>query len=297
VRRVLLVLAIACRGRSADPPVLVVRDAAPSVEAPPPCPGPASACSACEAGSAEACTSIAYQVTSDGERERYYRRGCELGDPDACQGVSAQLLGRDHAGFQAATGREAELRTARIAQQRARCAATPPDDKACIDAGIALAVGRGGPGEVAAGRTMLDAACTRGVIDGCDALSGLDDVPLPQRAKSARIACKNHHEAACGDLVGLFDHEPLDPSAGPFARDVLAERCKTDLGSCRFLAGMYWMGKGVPKNLAKARAMLDKACAADKDYCDDRDKLVAGKSFNDLGVPLPTLDLSHLTKP
>jgi TPR repeat protein len=105
-----------------------------------------------------------------------------------------------------------------------------------------------------------------------------------QNARAKRLlepACTAGRRDACVSLA----HVLVEEKNYPRAKTLYQDACDHGDG-CTGLAGLYEAGLGVPKDEAKARAIIERACAAnDALACSFKDNIAAlGKIFlNDLG--------------
>ena len=245
-----------------------------------PCPGMPAECAACTAGDGSACFKIAIAQKADDDEMTWYDRGCKLGHLDSCQGVSWYYsMHGTHEDFVRATAREQELQASQLATARKQCDAH--DEHACFEVGLDVGLGTGTTKDVAAGVAILDASCSRGYLDACDAVTGITDDPAVSD-RYARIACRRGRIMTCSDLLGLTGELHVLPGAGAFARRELTRMCDArNAEACDTLGGSYWMGAGGARNHALAARALASACALETNYCDDRDRFQHGdKNFN-----------------
>ncbi|NVB82702.1 MAG: sel1 repeat family protein [Kofleriaceae bacterium] len=170
------------------------------------------------------------------------------------------------------------------------------DEPKCLDYALALAFGTGMPADMPAAVKLMEASCDRLYMRSCIALTQIG-LPAAETLKYARHGCAIGEVSTCGMLVGLFNDQPIGAGQFAFARDQLAKRCDAkDADACWALSGIYWVGRGTPKNRAKAGQLIERACQLGA-HCEVRDRWKKGGGFfEDLG-PIPAINILPLVDP
>ena len=146
---------------------------------------------------------------------------------------------------------------------------------ACLSLGVYYVRGKNGvQRDVAHGQKLLENACSHDEFTSCFDLGhyigtkdikGTDATMLDYLKK----ACDGGEGGGCNELGVAMLHGDAGLAKDPEA--ALRQYTKgcdlDDAMSCRNEGVMYELGRGTPKDLAKAGTLYDKCCAADNDEC------------------------------
>ncbi|PRP99015.1 putative beta-lactamase HcpD precursor [Enhygromyxa salina] len=211
---------------------------------------------ACEAGDGRSCYRLGLHLaeqgpdheagtTAEGEAARLWRRGCELGSPDACTALSVSFIDGESGGE---FGGDPGAGDQRLAVDLARYGCQEGSAAGCTLAGQIFALGW----NVEQDRTTAEAyfryACDLGDVDGCEVLAswlgaGADANPdaNPDEDRAA-------DEAAAAELWVR-------------GRSLRERSCSEgELEDCIVLGAYYVRGLGVDKDFGRAVELYGQAC-------------------------------------
>jgi TPR repeat protein len=189
---------------------------------------------ACDPGDAEGCTSK-----------------CGRGDMDACAVLAAMYATGD--GVEREADKAVEL-------AKRSCDARSP--RGCVALGLLSEIGVGVPKDEKRAFDVYQRACRDGYAYGCyrlasTYLAGHGVAVDPAKATELlRNACNADEQAACAQVAAAT--EQSDPSA---AARVWEKACEAGHArSCASLGKLYEDGRGVAKNVMRARELYKRAC-------------------------------------
>jgi uncharacterized protein len=142
------------------------------------------------------------------------------------------------------------------------------DPKGCIERGLQYESGRGVPRDGALAARLYEAACERGVMQGCTNLGGLltdgaEGVPSnPPRAKSLlERACSAREAVGCANLGVLYERGVGVAADAARAAELYRSACDGESArGCVNFANMLDRGNGVAQDSARAHSLWEKAC-------------------------------------
>jgi hypothetical protein len=246
--------------------------------------------SACELGSAAACSALAkvYRTglktaASPAKAAEYANKACAAGDPAGC--VEQALLMDDRVREQDQLARACslgsvdtcwELASSYLANERPEPFAGRT--RTLLELGCDLGDGRActGAGDLAKSATdhveagkRYDRACERGDVDGCEGLVDLIltdrlDRDVSEAVYAFEVACSRGEMAtACSELgLAMLDAD-LGVADNPRARALLRQSCVNETSpakSCFVLGNLYESGKGGDRDRTLAAQYYKWAC-------------------------------------
>jgi TPR repeat protein len=230
----------------------------------------------CEARDASSCRALgqAYEVTdsfgtllaaatdpepSPGRMGRAYARACDLGDGESCLRLSGYEHWDDHDDARAF--------------DFARRACEAGHAQGCYGLGYAYKFGQGVGVDDARAEQTWEHACDLGSVDACWA-RGQDardahDAPTALRFR-ARACVLGGYPGVCSDVAEDYAGGSSLPPLPPLdvaTVTAIDQACTTgrEPEACEPLGVLLVMGRGVPADVPRGRAILAKACANDAD--------------------------------
>jgi len=223
---------------------------------------------ACEAGTLRSCRALAWSLDKGRGRPAdvpralsLYERACDGGVAIACADLAEHLMQGKH------IARDPKRGVTLLDK-----ACSKGTLAACVTLGRALLSGSGVPVHAEKALSSFEKACAGEELRGCGDLAdllnggGFGITRDVQRAESlASRACDKGSAWACSVLGAIVMDR--DPSR---AAGVLEKGCEAGVPrGCRELALLHIGGRGVTRDLARAKQLLEKACAGWATACYD----------------------------
>lgn len=223
----------------------------------------------CDNGDALACGNLGYMLENGfGVDQNHplaaekYAISCKAQWPNACFSLGiAYELGR---------GVDQDLTRARELYD---FGCTKENVSACVNLGVLLMNGQGGPVEIEQATALLTKACEQdGNAWGCANLGVLHEHGRGDTKKDAcramdlyAKACdQDNNPVGCANLAAGLVSGLCNRRDNARALQLLEPTCNNQGGdACAHLGWLLMEGKGVPKDLPRAKALLTKACHQD----------------------------------